>query len=153
MQFVFKLFVGCCLLLGTGDIYANQLGHKAFVVEPDQINFSYQSNVEPWELFSCKHEKSTVGLHEWDVYCKVEAKVHRYSVHLVLSYYTKTIYGGSAYELLYWVTDWSFGRPASNSTTMWFHQKELDSKATVIEAAQGVENDLSSLRLVIKVKS
>lgn len=89
----------------------------------------------------------------WDVYCKVGSQVHRYGVHLALSYYPRTIHGGSAYELLYWVTDWSAAQPASSSTTMWFHQKEPDSKAVVIEAAQGIENDLSSLRLTIKVGS
>lgn len=141
------------IFLLAGPVFAaGDTEKQTAVLDPLQISFAYQSNVEPWERFDCKHEKASVGLHEWDVYCKVGTKVHRYGVHLVLSYYARTIYGGSAYELLYWVTDWTAARPASDSTTIWFHQRELDSRAAVIEAAQGVENDLSSLRLVIKVK-
>jgi hypothetical protein len=123
--------------------------HKA--LELKDFNFTYQSNVEPWDSVTCKHEKATVGMFEWDVYCLVGRKVHRYSVHLVLSFYPLTRYGGSAYELLYWVTDWTTPRPVSDSTTTWFHQKLPDSKAAVIEAAQGIENDLSSLRLTVLV--
>lgn len=141
------------LFLMAGSTLAQGASEKTTpTLDPLQLGFVYQSNLEPWERFTCKHEKASVGLHEWDVYCKVGERVHRYGVHLVLSYYSRTVYGGSAYEMLYWVTDWTGTRPASDSTTIWFHQKELDSRAVVIEAAQGIENDLSSLRLLIKIK-
>jgi hypothetical protein len=136
------------LIVLTAGVYAGQARAQLL---PEDIRFSYQQNVEPWDQYSCKHERANVGVHEWDVYCKVGNKVHRYGVHLVLSWYPRTIHGGSAYELLYWVTDWTGSRPASDSTAIWFHQREEGAKAAVIEAAQGVENDLSSLRLTIKI--
>lgn len=150
-----KLFAGilAVVFLMTSPAVASwKWDRQTSTLDPQQILFAYQSNVEPWDRVDCKHERASVGVHEWDVYCKVGLKMHRYGVHLVLSYYPKTIHGGSSYEVLYWVTDWTGVQPVSDSTTIWIHQKDLDARAVVIEAAQGVENDLSSLSLTVKTE-
>ena len=95
---------------------------RAVAVDPDQLTFVYQELLEPFDRTDCKHEKSDVGLFEWDVYCKLGTRVHEFAVHLVLSRYGRTRYGLSAYEMLYWVTDRSQPRVREfDSTTVWFH--------------------------------
>ena len=145
------LFLGILTLIFFSDLGRSDSQKVAKGLQQKDFSFIYQSNVEPWGSVACKHEKASVGEYEWDVYCLVGRRVHRYGVHLVLSFYPRTRYGGSAYELLYWVTDWTTPTAVSDSTTVWFHQSLPETKTSVIEAAQGIENDLSSLRLTILV--
>lgn len=113
-----------------------------------ELQFTQQSLLEPFEAEACTYVKSAVGAHEFDVNCGEK----KYSVHLVLSHYPKTQHGTSAYELLYWVTDFTDPfKPVSDSTTLWIHNSLSENRMTVLEAAQGVQNDTAQLRMVLKL--
>lgn len=116
----------------------------------ETMEFTYQDNLEPWPTYACRHEKASVGVYEWDVTCDVGGAKHTYSVHLALTFYPKTRFGGGAYELLYWVTDWTDKlNPKDTSVTTWTHLASTDARAAVMEASLGVENDRASLKLVL----
>jgi len=116
-------------------------------VEPAKMIFSIQENVEPFSRYSCNVDKSPVGLFEYDVQCATDRTVRKFAVHLVVQFHPKTQYGLSAYEVLYWVTDWNQPQWRNTSTTLWIHNDTENNRARMIEMAQGIENDLSSLQL------
>lgn len=123
---------------------------NAFALTGSEISFRYQRLVEPWEEGSCEHAPAATFA-DWNVTCREGDRVLKYIVHLVLSFYPKTIHGVSAYELLYWVTDFTDpSSPKSTSTTLWIHNSETGNRLSVIEASQGVEGDLAALRLTLK---
>ncbi|MCB0417993.1 MAG: hypothetical protein H6617_10870 [Bdellovibrionaceae bacterium] len=117
------------------------------------IQFQYISLTSERQ-FSCTHQKSEVGLYEWDVQCEVDGKAHNYFVHLALHFYPKTIHGTNAYELLYWVTDMTDPRnPKHDSSTIWIHNGSKENYMRVLEASQGIENDLAYLKLTVKLEA
>ena len=122
-------------------------------LEPGQITFLHQDNVEPWDASPCSHKLSTVGLFEWDVVCFKNGNWQKYAVHLVLSRYERTAFGGAGYELLYWITDWADPRsPRSTSTSMFIHLAKTEEKALVVDAVTGIENDMAGLRLSLDLR-
>ena len=153
-----SIFLACAIFSvttsGFGDPTSNvsKSSAQSLQLEPKSIEFTYQSNLEPFATGECQHQKSPVGLFEWDVRCVIEGQVRKYAVHLAVSYYQKTQHGLSAYEVLYWVTDWtSATKPISDSSTIWFHNSHKENRATVVEVSQGIENDIASLRLLIRL--
>ncbi|MCB0405606.1 MAG: hypothetical protein KDD51_12550 [Bdellovibrionales bacterium] len=124
----------------------------AGIAQPD-IQFQYISLADARQ-FSCVHHKSEIGLYEWDVECGVDGKAHTYFVHLVLNFYPKTIHGENAYELLYWVTDMTDPHhPKNDSSTIWIHNGHEQNFMKVLEASQGIEDDLAYLKLTLKLKA
>jgi hypothetical protein len=145
-------FTACIAVTSWSPYASAAAGGKAIELDPKSIEFTYQKNLEPFESGECEHQKSPVGLFEWDIRCKIGGEIRKYAVHLVISHYQKTQHGLSAYEVLYWVTDWtSATTPVSDSSTIWFHNDHKENRATVVEVAQGIENDLASLRLLIRL--
>jgi hypothetical protein len=141
------------VLGGAPALSQPEARNDALTLRPEQLAFHYQESVDPWRRFACKHEKADVGVYEWDAYCKIDGVVHRYGVHLVLSYYPRTVYGHGAYEILYWVTDRTVRDEwTGHSSTIWIHLDDEKSRARVIELAQGVENDLAALGLTIDLR-
>jgi hypothetical protein len=124
------------------------------VVAPSNLalTFTYQQNVEPWPSGACVHKPAADDPFGLDVLCEIDGQRRLYAVHLALSFYPRTTHGGSGYELLYWVTDRSVpGSPRFTSVTQWTHLATPDDRAKVIEAFLGVEDDLASLRLEIRL--
>jgi hypothetical protein len=123
--------------------------HVSFAmnIEPAKMVFSIQENLEPFSRYSCNVDKSSVGLFEYDVRCPTENTVRKFAVHLVVQFHPKTQYGESAYEVMYWVTDWDRPQWRNTSTTVWIHNDTTANRARVIEMFQGIENDMSSLQL------
>jgi hypothetical protein len=126
---------------------ATQLSHG---LEPSQMTFRYQRLVGGFENFPCRHEKASVGLYEWDVFCDLNGETHKYFVHLVLQFYPQTSHGTNAYELLYWVTDVTDPMAARHdSSSLWFHNSSPDNFLKVLEASQGIEDDHAYLKLTL----
>jgi hypothetical protein len=147
MRFGLFVLIIAGLLPSVADASQN-----SFRLDPEQLEFRYQELLEPFDQVECKHEKAAVGLFEWDVYCKLGEQIHVFAVHLVLSRYGRTRYGESAYELLYWVTDRSQSQVrVFDSSTLWIHLDQAQTRASVIETSVGIENDLAALRLAITV--
>lgn len=140
-------------LLLASVLYVTSATAVPLLFQPDQLQFRYQKNLEPWESAPCFHQKASVGLYEWDVECTLNRKRHLFFVHLVTSYYAQTIHGTSAYEILYWVTDMTHtGAARHDSSTVWVHNSHPENRMRVLEAAQGVEDDGASLRLVVRLE-
>ncbi len=123
----------------------------AIVHSAQDIEFTYQENFAPWSKLSCSHKRGNIPL-DWAVSCGPEGQ-KEFRVHLKLSYYKRTIYGNSGYELLYWLTQTRGGPEGSkyNSSTFWFHNSKKSAVANVIQAATGVENDQAVLRLFVRL--
>ena len=121
--------------------------------EAERIKFEYQELIEPFNKYDCSHVKSSVGLYEWDVQCSVDGFLKKYFVHLVKSFYPKTIFGVNAYEILYWVTDTTLSTDYKhNSVSIWLHNSSNENKLNLLETFLGVENDLAALRLTYLLK-
>lgn len=143
MRYYWVLLFSLCVHLGSAGAFPKR----------SEITFQYISLTED-KAITCTHEKADVGLHEWDVTCEVGSKVHKYFVHLVLHFYPKTVHGTNAYELLYWVTDMTDqNKPRHDSSTIWIHNSQEDNFMKVLEASQGIENDLAYLKLIVKLKA
>lgn len=113
------------------------------------LEFTLQENLDPWALANCDHEPENNPV-DWLVTCKLDQTKHVFRVHLVIQRYKKTRYGQSAHEILYWVTDATHPRsPAHASSTIWLHHRQPEVETNVLEMAQGVDNDLKSLRLKV----
>ncbi|MEZ4750261.1 MAG: hypothetical protein R3B54_06445 [Bdellovibrionota bacterium] len=137
-----------CLLL----ILLSYPSHAAAVKAAD-LGFQYISLANDRQV-ACDHKKADVGVYEWDVECNVDGKLHSYFVHLALHFYPKTIHGKNAYELLYWVTDMTeAAHPKHDSSTIWIHNGSEQNYMRVLEASQGIENDLAYLKLTIKLEA
>jgi|GEM_PF-6528283 len=120
------------------------------VQDAKKVQFRYQENSTPWDVLDCTHERSENPL-DWLVSCGPDGQ-KQFRVHLKLSYYKRTVYGKSGYELLYWLTQIRGATEAQkyNSTTLWIHHTEA-TEASVIEAATGVEGDQAVLRLFVRL--
>ncbi|NBT58590.1 hypothetical protein EBT16_07385 [bacterium] len=105
--------------------------------------------MEPHEVFSCSHEKASVGLYEWDVECTVRGELKRFWVHLAVNKYGKTHFGKNAYEVLYWVTHASSTSHRHSSTSLWIHNSEETNKMNRLISSLGIEEDQASLRLSV----
>ena len=137
-----KSFLSLFLFVITAQAWASP--------RASELEFKYQDNFAPWEIGKCKHQKVEGPAPDWDVTCDFKGKIKKYTVHLVVNYYPKTNYGESAHEILYWVTDRTNKEIRYDSSTIWLHANKSDSRATMIQLAQGVENDMASLRLEIR---
>ena len=128
---------------------SRELG-KTLTHSADSVKFRYQENFSPWKLLECSHKRGDSPV-DWHVKCG-PAGQKQFRVHLKVSYYRNTVYGKSGYELLYWLTQTKGAKEAGkhNSLTVWIHN-EQEVQASVIEAAAGVENDQSVLRLFLKL--
>ena len=111
------------------------------------FEFAYVENLEPYQVFSCSHQKASVGLYEWDVDCNVRSKKIRFWVHLAVSEFQKTGFGNNAYEVLYWVTEPVSTSHRNSSTSLWIHNSEEKNQMNRLVASLGVEEDNASLRL------
>ncbi len=125
---------------------------KADVIQPGMLTFVYQELNEPWSAYSCEHQLS-LEPYDWSVICQVGAKKKVFLVHLAVTFYNRTQFGQSAYEVLYWVTNQSTKKMQKfDSTTLWVHNHQPQSLANAFEISQGVENDFSALRLTIRLR-
>jgi hypothetical protein len=131
--------------------FPTRAGGAKIELDPAQLSFLYQQNDDPWDSAPCTHVKANEFL-DWDVTCQFQGTKHTYQVHLGVARYGKTRFGLSAYEILYWIVDATNARDLRwGSQTSWLHAKDAETTATVLELAQGVENDASSLRLTISL--
>ena len=116
---------------------------------PEQLDFKYKELVEPFNEYPCHHQKASVGIYDWDVSCLVRGNVRKYFAHMAVSLYPKTNFGVNSYEILYWVTDKTDSKKNLNtSSTIWVHNSSPENVMRVLEVSQGIENDLSALKLV-----
>lgn len=118
---------------------------------PELRNFSfdYVQNLEPYEVFSCTHEKASVGLYEWNVDCNFRGSIKRFWVHLAASKYGKTSFGQNAYEVLYWVTNADSQTHRHSSTSLWIHNSEETNQVNRLVSSLGVEEDDAYLRVTL----
>lgn len=148
MKWCFSQILGFAFfaVLPTSPLYGVALNDN-------DIHFSLQSNLEPFDKYNCIGKKSEIGIAEWDVECQMGRKIRQFAVHLVVNFYGKTGIGVSAYEFLYWVTDWSGLTGAKDtSTTMWLYNSAPEEMPIrIFDVSQGVANDTASLRIVLKV--
>ncbi len=128
----------------------SQLAFAQTSLRDAEIRFQYQDLLDPYTTHACEWKKSTVGLYEYDVTCEVDLVKRVFFVHLVLQWYPKTIHGVSAYELLYWVTDFtSMSKPKNYSMTVWSHNSVTENRLQFLDAALGIDSDLAYLKLQI----
>lgn len=98
-------------------------------------------------MFSCTHEKASVGLYEWDVKCSARGEIKKFWVHLAVNQYGKTSFGKNGYEVLYWVTNPQNQNHRHSSTSLWIHNSEESNKMNHFVSSLGVEEDRAYLRL------
>lgn len=122
-------------------------------VRSPEVTFLYQKLTEPFDSAPCQFEMSPTNPFDRTVRCELNGVRHEFDVHLMLSFYPKSNEGGSAYELLYWVTDLSEPKPKHDSHTLWFHNENSDDRARVIESSVGIEDDNAYLRMKIRLSS
>lgn len=113
-----------------------------------QFFFDYVENLEPYRIFACTHSLASVGLYEWDIECNVDGKKKLFWVHLSLQKFTKSNWGESAYELLYWVTNSEAqGKHRHSSTSLWIHNSEKENQIRRLVSSLGIQEDDAYLRL------
>jgi len=138
-----KIFFAFTLFLST-ILLANSLP-QSLSLESRGIAFEYTTMEGSTGLIPCKHSK-TSSPYDLDVECMVGKEVHRYSVHLLLNFYTHQSEQKSSYELLYWVTDYTQSKPVYSSSSTWIHNKTLVPQLDKLEVSQGIEQDQAYLK-------
>lgn len=119
--------------------------------DASKIEFIYQQLGEPWDSVNCEQEAIESNPYDRNVFCSLNGIKHWFLVHLVLNYYPKTNEGLGAYEMLYWVTDFTDPKqPRSDSHTLWIHNSSAENRVKLFESSVGIENDNAYLRLKIR---
>lgn len=139
------------ILFWSSNFFAAPLrGTKGKPVRGDVL-FTYQKLTDPFPETRCSTQ-ALPNPYDRKVMCELDGIRHEFVVHLALGFYPKTIEGVSAYELLYWVTDFTDPKlPKNDSTTLWIHNSHEENRMKRIESSLGIENDEAYLRLKIRL--
>ncbi len=114
-----------------------------------EVSFEYTDMEGTTGLLPCK-KSHTESPYDLDVECVVGKEVHRYTVHLLLNFYTHESEQKSSYELLYWVVDHTIsGKPGFSSSSTWIHNKTMVPAVDKLEVSQGIEQDQAYLKLTV----
>ncbi len=137
-------------LVALGVIFTLGFSPAEAVGRSQPMQFVFQSMGQPYQKWDCTYQKDANLPYDYTVACPVTRKTRNYRVHLAIAYYPKTRLGLSAYEILYWVTDFTDpSHPTSHSSTTWIHQDTQNVRPTVFQLSQGVDNDLAALQLTV----
>lgn len=118
---------------------------KEIPLQSRGISFEYTTMEGSTGLIPCKHTK-TSSPYDLEVECIVGKKIHLYTVHLLLNFYTHQN-EKSSYELLYWVTDnTNLEKPLFSSSSTWIHNKTVVPQLEMLEVSQGIEQDQAYLK-------
>jgi hypothetical protein len=129
-----------------------QASAKGSFFADNQIDFKFQSLLEPYEVMDCIHKRREQRPQDWVVFCTNGRITYSFDVHLVVNYYPMTSEKMPAYEVLYWVYNRnSRNHSANSSSTSWHYLNSKDSRINLMQVSQGILNDEAYLKLQLRL--